>query len=220
VPAQTAIPVDPSLPLAELALVGCAVMTGVGAVLNTARVRPGETVAVVGCGGVGLNAIQGARIAGAGAVVAIDVVSAKLELARELGATHTVNASTGAVVEAVHELLGGGVDHAIEAIGRKDTIELAVGLTGRGGQTVLVGLAPPDAAVELDTLTMIFDERSVRTAWYGGCRPLVDFPLLLDLYRDGRLRLDLLVEPCGLEEVNEAFEAMSAGAAARRVIVF
>jgi len=220
VPAQTVIPVDPSLPLAELALVGCAVMTGVGAVLNTARVRPGETVVVVGCGGVGLNAIQGAAIANAGAIVAVDVVPAKLELARRLGATHGIDASAGPVAEAVHDLLGGGADHVFEAIGRKETIELAVQLVGRGGQAVLVGLPPPDAAVQIDTLTMIFEERSIRTSWYGSCRPLVDFPLLLDLYRDGRLRLDLLVSTCTLNEVNDAFAAMEAGEVARKVIVF
>ena len=220
VPAQTAIPIDSSLPLAEFALMGCAVMTGVGAVLNTAKVRPGETVAVVGCGGVGLNVIQGAAIANAGAIVAVDVVPAKLELARSLGATHTIDASAGGVVEAVHKLLGGGTDHAFEAIGRKETIELAIQLAGRGGQTILVGLAPPDAAVRIDTLTMIFEERAIRGSWYGGCRPLVDFPRLFDFYRQGKLRLDPLVSTCSLGEINEAFAAMETGAIARKVIVF
>ena len=220
VPAQTAIRVDPSLPLTEVALMGCAVMTGVGAILNSARVRPGESVAVVGCGGVGLNAIQGARIAGAGAILALDVVPSKLELARELGATHTLDASTPDVVSVARELLGGGADHAVEAIGRKATIELAVALTGRGGQTVLIGLAPPDDHVALDTLPLVFEERSIRTSWYGSCRPLVDFPLLVDRYRDGNLRLDTLLEPCRLEDVNDAFAALDAGVAARRVIVF
>ena len=214
------IKIDPEVPSDKAALVGCAVMTGVGAVLNTARVRPGETVVVVGCGGVGLNAIQGAAIANAGVIVAVDVVPAKLELARRLGATHGIDASAGAVAEAVHDLLGGGADHVFEAIGRKETIELAVQLVGRGGQAVLVGLPPPDAAVQIDTLTMIFEERSIRTSWYGSCRPLVDFPLLLDLYRDGRLRLDLLVSTCTLDEVNDAFAAMEAGEVARKVIVF
>jgi S-(hydroxymethyl)glutathione dehydrogenase/alcohol dehydrogenase len=220
VPAQTAIPVDPSLPAAELALLGCAVMTGVGAVLNTAKVRPGETVAVVGCGGVGLNVVQGAAIANAGAIVAIDVVPGKLELARSLGATHAVDGSAGEVIASVHGILGRGADHVFEAIGRTETIELAIQLVGRGGQAILVGLAPPEAAVRFDALTTTFEERSIRGSWYGGCRPLVDFPFLFDLYRDGKLRLDPLVSPCSLAEINEAFAAMETGEVARKVIVF
>jgi S-(hydroxymethyl)glutathione dehydrogenase / alcohol dehydrogenase len=220
VPARTAIKVDPSLPLAELALMGCAVMTGVGAVLNTARVRPGDTVAVVGCGGVGLNVVQGARIAGAGAIVAVDIVAAKLELAGELGATALVDASHGAAVDAVHELVPGGVDHAFEALGRPETIETALALTGRGGQAVLIGMAPPAARIGLDALTMTLEERCVRGSWYGSCVPLRDIPLLIDLYRDGRLRLDPLITTCGLEDVNDAFARMRAGETARSVIVY
>lgn len=220
VPAQTAIPVDPSLPLTELALMGCAVMTGVGAALNTARVRPGDTVAVVGCGGVGLNVIQGAAIAGAGTIVAVDVVPAKLELARELGATHTVNPQETGAVEAVRDLTGGGAEHAFEAIGRPETIELALELVGRGGQAVLVGMAPPAARIPLDALTLTLEERKVRGCWYGSCRPLADFPLLVDLYRAGKLRLDPLITECTLDDVNEAFRRMEAGESARSVIVY
>jgi S-(hydroxymethyl)glutathione dehydrogenase/alcohol dehydrogenase len=220
VPAQTAIPVDPSLPLAELALMGCAVMTGVGAALNTARVRPGDTVAVVGCGGVGLNVVQGARIGGASTIIAVDVVPAKLELARELGATHTVDPSGGDAVEAVRELSGGGVDYAFEAIGRPQTIELALGLAGRGGHAILVGMAPPDARIPLDALTLTLEERGVRGCWYGSCVPLRDFPLLIDLYRSGALRLDPLITRCSLEDVNEAFARMERGETARSVIVY
>ncbi len=204
VPAQTAIPVDRTLPLTEFALMGCAVMTGVGAVLNTARVRPGESVAVVGCGGVGLNVVQGARIARARPIVAIDSVASKLALARELGATHAVDASRDDVAGAARELLGHGADHVFEAIGRPETIRLALDLVGRGGQAVLVGLAPPDAAVPIDALTMAFEERVVRGSWYGGCRPAVDFPLLFELYQTGELRLDALISTCSLEEVNDA----------------
>ena len=220
VPARTAIRVDPALPLTELALMGCAVMTGVGAVLNTAQVRPGESVAVVGCGGVGLNVVQGARIAGATAIVAVDTVPAKLELALELGATHTVDAGAGDPVEAVLELVGGGVDHAFEALGRPETIETTLGLTGRGGQAVLIGMAPPEARVPLDALTLTLEERCVRGSWYGSCVPLRDFPLLVELYRDGRLRLDPLIATCTLDEVNDAFRRMEAGETARSVIVY
>jgi NDMA-dependent alcohol dehydrogenase len=220
VPARTAIPVDRSLPLTELALMGCAVMTGVGAALNTAGVRPGDAVAVVGCGGVGLNVVQGCRIGGASTVVAIDVVPAKLELARELGATHAIDPSQTDAAEAVRDLTGGGVDYAFEAIGRPGTIELALSLTGRGGQAILVGMAPPDARIPLDALTLTLEERGVRGCWYGSTLPARDFPLLIDLYRSGKLRLDPMITTCALDDVNDAFERMQAGETARSVIVY
>jgi S-(hydroxymethyl)glutathione dehydrogenase/alcohol dehydrogenase len=219
VPAQTAVPVDPSLPLAEISLMGCAVATGVGAVLNTARVRPGETVAVVGCGGVGLNCVQGAAVANAGTIIAIDTEPGKLDLARELGATHTVDASGGSVVEAVKDLSAGGVDHGFEAIGNPATIELAIQLVGRGGQAVLIGMAPPGARVPFDALNVTFEEISIRGCWYGSIRPPADFPLLVDLYRSGKLRLDPMIRTCALDEVNDAFRAMEAGEVARSVII-
>jgi S-(hydroxymethyl)glutathione dehydrogenase/alcohol dehydrogenase len=219
VPARTAVKVDPSLPLTELALMGCAVMTGVGAALNTARVRPGDTVAVVGCGGVGLNVVQGARIAGAARIVAIDVVKAKLELARELGATAVVDATENDPVDAVREEVPGGVDHAFEALGRPETIETALALTGRGGQAILIGMAPPDGRVRLDALTTTLEERCVRGSWYGSCVPLRDIPMLIELYRDGRLRLEPLITTCGLDDVNDAFRRMETGETARSVIV-
>jgi S-(hydroxymethyl)glutathione dehydrogenase/alcohol dehydrogenase len=220
VPARTAVKVDPALPLSELALMGCAVMTGVGAVLNTARVRPGETVAVLGCGGVGLNVVQGARIAGAGTIIAIDVVPAKLELARELGATAVVDASQSDPAAAVRELVPAGVDHAFEALGRPETIATALELTARGGQALLIGMAPPDARVALDALTMTLQERCVRGSWYGSCVPLRDIPMLVELYRDGRLRLEPLITTCRLDDVNDAFARMQAGETARSVIVY
>ena len=220
VPARTAIKVDAELPLDELALMGCAVMTGVGAVLNTAGVRPGDTVAVVGCGGVGLNVVQGARIAGAARIVAVDVVASKLELARELGATDTVDASAEDPVEAARALVPGGLDYAFEALGRPETIETAIRLPGRGGEAVLIGMAPPDARVRLDVLGLTLEERVVRGSWYGSSLPLRDIPLLVDLYRDGRLRLDPLITACTLDDVNDAFRRMEAGEAARSVIVY
>jgi S-(hydroxymethyl)glutathione dehydrogenase/alcohol dehydrogenase len=219
VPARTAIQVDPDLPLTEIALMGCAVMTGVGAAINTAAVRPGDSVCVVGCGGVGLNVVQGARIAGAATIVAVDVVPEKLDLAKKLGATHGVNASEEDAVAAVRELTG-GVDHAFEALGRPQTIELAVAVTGRGGQAILIGMAPPDARVSLDALTMTLEERAVRGCWYGSCRPLADVPRLVDLYRQGELRLDALITEIALEDVNDAFARMEAGETARSVIVY
>ncbi len=219
--AQTAIPVDPSLPLTELSLMGCAVATGVGAVFNTARVRPGDIVAVVGCGGVGLNCVQGAAIANAGAIIAVDTEPRKLELARELGATHAVNPSNTPVTEAMRGFLGGdGVDHSFEAIGNPATMELAVGLVGRGGQAILIGMAPPEARVPFDALNVTFQEIDIRGCWYGSVRPPVDFPLLVDLYREGKLRLDPMIRTCALDEVNDAFRALEAGEVARSVIVY
>jgi len=218
VPAQTAIRVDKDLPLSELALMGCAVMTGVGAVLNTARVRPGDTVAVLGCGGVGLNIVQGAAIAGARRIVAIDLEPMKLELAHELGATETILAGDDIVQTVVD---GGGLVHfAFEAIGRPSTIELASQLVRPGGEAVLVGMAPPDARVPFNPLDMTTGEKVIRGSWYGSCRPSIDFPILLDLYRAGRLRLDLLVTPCALEDVNDALTRIESGKVARSVIVF
>lgn len=216
VPAQTCIRIEPDLDPAEICLFGCAVMTGVGAVLNSANVQPGESVAVVGCGGVGLNVIQGARIAGAGRIVAIDRVPAKLEVARALGATEVIDAGSADP----RVVLADGVDYVFEAIGRPDTIDLAIDLTAPGGQVVLVGMAPVGTSTTVEPLTMTMTDRIVRGSWYGGTVPERDFPLLIDLYRRGELRLDAMVERIGLDDINAAFDAIRTGDAVRRVIVF
>lgn len=220
VPAQSCIPVDDDLPLQELALMGCAVMTGVGAVFNTAKVRPGDSVAVVGCGGVGLNVIQGAVIAGATKIIAIDIDDRALALARELGATHTVNSAAGNPAAEVHTITGGGVDHAFEVLGRTKTIELTLEITGRRGQSVLVGMATPEARPTFDALSVTVEERVIRGCWYGSCRPAVDFPILIDLYRSGRIRLDTLTTAIPLNSINDAFDGLRQGRAGRAVVVF
>lgn len=232
VAAETAIPVDPALPLAEIALLGCAVMTGVGAVLNTAHVGPGQSVAVIGCGGVGLSVVQGAAIAGADPIVALDVIAARLEAARALGATHAVGVErpgaerpgterAEAADRAVRAIVPGGVDYAFEALGEAGTIELALRVAARGGTAVLIGLAPPAARVSIDPLTMTFEERTITGCLYGSCDPARDVPRLLDLYRSGRLRLGALVgATCGLEEINEAFARMERGEGGRTVILY
>jgi Zn-dependent alcohol dehydrogenase len=212
VPAQTAIPIDSDLPLAEMALMGCAVMTAFGAVLNTADFRPGDSVAVVGCGGVGLNVVQAAAVAGAREIVAVDPSAAKHDLARELGATRACSPEEAA--DTVR------VDHSFEAVGLHATIELAISLADRGGQAILVGMAPPDARPSFDALSLTIHARSIRGCWYGSCRPQADFPMLVSLYRSGRLRLDPLVEPCALDDVNAAFDRMRRGEAVRSVIVY
>ncbi len=212
VPAQTAIPIDRALPLSEMALMGCAVMTAFGAVLNTARVRPGDSVAVVGCGGVGLNIIQAAAIAGAREIVAVDPSPAKHELAREMGATGACSPEEAAAAVRV--------DHSFEAVGPLRTIELAISLVARGGQAILVGMAPPDARPQFDALSLTMDEKAIRGCWYGSCRPQADFPMLVSLYRSGRLRLDPLIETCALDDINAALDRMRRGEATRSVIVY
>jgi S-(hydroxymethyl)glutathione dehydrogenase / alcohol dehydrogenase len=220
VPASTAITVDTSLPLEQLALLGCAVMTGVGAVVNTARVRPGESVVVIGCGGVGLSAIQGARIAGASPIVAVDVVDRKLELAKALGATDGVGSDEHAL-DAIREATGGGADVAIEALGHVETIELAARTTKPGGRTVLVGMAPPDARVPLRALEMTVEERTITGSWYGSAVPQRDFPILANLVRRGELRLEpLIARTIALEQIGEALERFAAGEETRSVIVY
>lgn len=220
VPAPSCVPVAADLPLTELALMGCAVMTGFGAVFNTAGVRPGDRVAVVGCGGVGLNVVQAAALAGATTIVAVDVSQPALALARELGATATVAARGDQAEAEIRRLAGGGVDAAFEALGRPATIELALRVAGRGGQTVLIGMAAPGQAAAIDPLAITCEERVVRGCWYGSCRPAVDFPRLIDLYRGGRIRLGALTEPMPLADVNRAFDLLRAGRTGRSVLVF
>jgi S-(hydroxymethyl)glutathione dehydrogenase / alcohol dehydrogenase len=213
VPANTVFRVDPLLPLEQVALLGCAVATGVGAVLNTARVRPGESVLVLGCGGVGLSAVQGARIAGAAAVVAVDVVPAKLELAKELGATETVLAGRDEIPE--------GFDHAIECLGRPETIEQAMRAVSPGGTTVLVGMARPEVRAPLDALRTTTKELTVAGSWYGSVVPARDFPLLAHLLAFGELRLEPLISrTIALDQLHEALAAFERGEEMRSVIVY
>ena len=213
VPANTVFSVDAALPLEQVALLGCAVMTGVGAVLNTANVRPGDAVVVIGCGGVGLSAIQGARIAGAGTIVAVDVVPAKLEIAKELGATETVLSG--------REQIPGGFDVAIECLGRSETIEQATRAIAPGGTAVLVGMAHPEARPGIDALSMTVHEKTVTGSWYGSVVPSRDFPMLAELLRRGELRLEpLIARTIALEGLHEALARFEAGEETRSVIAY
>lgn len=208
------------MPLDRAALIGCGVTTGLGAVFNTAQVEAGSTVAVIGCGGIGLNAIQGARIAGANRIIAIDMLDNKLELARDFGATDLVNAGEGDPVQQVLELTGGGVKYSFEAIGLKVAAEQAFGMLAAGGTATVIGMIPIGQNVELPGVAFL-SEKKIQGSNMGSNRFRVDMPRYIDMYMDGRLKLDELVSArIGLDEVNDGFAAMKSGSVARSVIVF
>jgi S-(hydroxymethyl)glutathione dehydrogenase / alcohol dehydrogenase len=221
VPARTAIKVDPSIPLDQVALIGCAVTTGFGAVVNTARVRPGRSVVVIGCGGVGSSVVQSARIAGAFPIVAVDRVPSKLELARSLGAHETVLASAAGTEAAVREVLGGGAAYLFECLGHTGTVELATRLTEPGGTAVLIGMAKPDVATRFDALSVTMEERTITGSWYGSCVPPRDFPIIAELVRSGSLRVaEMIGRTIALDGVNDALGWFEAGEDRRTVIAF
>jgi len=208
------------MPLDRACLIGCGVTTGMGAVINTAKVEPGSSVAVIGAGGVGLGAIQGAAIAGAGRVIAVDMHDQKLELARSLGATDGVNASEGNPVEQVQQLTGGGVDYSFEAIGLKQTAEQAWQMLKSGGTATVMGMIPLGTMVELHGVDFLF-EKKIQGSMMGSNRFRIDMPHYVDFYLTGKLNLDAMVsQRISLEQVNEAFEAMIRGEVARSVITF
>jgi S-(hydroxymethyl)glutathione dehydrogenase / alcohol dehydrogenase len=208
-------------PLAQCSLVACGVTTGIGAVVNTAKVEPGSNVLVIGTGGVGLNVIQGARLAGAARIIAVDVVDKKLEFAREMGATHLINAKTVDPVEAARSLtVGFGVDYAFEVIGNPKTIAQAYESVHKGGTAVVVGVADENAELTIKPVWMMRQAKTLIGCNYGSTRPQVDFPKIVDLYMEGRIKLDeLITRRYGLDDVNEAFRAMEAGEVARGVLL-
>jgi S-(hydroxymethyl)glutathione dehydrogenase/alcohol dehydrogenase len=209
------------VPLARAALLGCAVITGVGSVTNGARVEPGSTVAVIGCGGVGLNIVQGAVLAGAARVIAIDLQPAKLELASVFGATDIVDASAVDPVEVVKELTSGGVEYSFEAIGLSATISQAVAMIRPGRTAYLVGVPSATATIELPGAATVLQGKGVQGLFMGSNRFQHDIPVLADLYRQGRLKLDELVAAdIALDDVNEGYQRMRGGAEARSVVVF
>lgn len=215
---RAVVKVTPDIPLDKAALIGCGVVTGVGAVQNTARVRPGETVAVVGCGGIGLNAVQGARLAGAERIIAVDRLDTKLELARTFGATDTVNAASGEAVGAIQELTGGGVDHAIEAVGLKETTEQCFAMLAPGGTATVIGMIPLGTKIEVMGVELLA-EKKLQGSAMGSTRFRIDMPTYVNLYLQGRLNLDDLVSrTLRLDQINEGFEALRVGEIARSVI--
>jgi S-(hydroxymethyl)glutathione dehydrogenase/alcohol dehydrogenase len=213
--------IDPEIPLDKAALVGCAVMTGVGAALNTAKVEAGSSVAVFGAGGIGLNVIQGAALAGAERIIAVDLEDKKLEFAQQFGATHIINpGSDGDPVAKIHELTDGGADYAFECIGLPEVIAQSYNAIHKGGTAVVVGVTRADGTVTLPTFMMPFQEKVLTGSMYGSARPKIDFPRLLSLYRSNRLKLDELVTATyPIEEINRAFEDMQKGVNARGVLI-
>ncbi len=214
--------VDPSASPAAAGLLGCGVMAGFGAAVNTGAVRRGQSVAVIGCGGVGNAAIAGARLAGAGTIIAVDVDATKLQWAQGLGATHLVNATDGDVVEAIQALTGGnGADVVIDAVGRPETYKQAFYARDLAGTVVLVGVPTPDSMLELPLIDVFGRGGSLKSSWYGDCLPSRDFPMLIDLYLQGRFDLDAFVsERIGLGDVEAAFDKMQRGEVLRSVVEF
>jgi S-(hydroxymethyl)glutathione dehydrogenase/alcohol dehydrogenase len=217
---RAVVKIDPRMALDKAALVGCGVVTGLGAVFNTAQVRPGSTVAVIGCGGIGLNVVQGARLAGAGAIIAVDRQETKLDLARRLGATDTVNAATADAVAEVIGLTGGGVHYSFEAIGLKAAAEQAFAMLRPGGTATVIGMIPVGQMVEIPGAALL-SEKKLQGSIMGSNRFRIDMPYFLDLYRQGRLLLDELVAAhIGLDDINAGYAEMKKGEAARSVIMF
>ncbi len=214
--------VDPSADPAAVGLLGCGVMAGIGAAINTGQVTRGQSVAVIGCGGVGAAAVAGSRLAGASKIIAVDLDDRKLEWAKGMGATHTVNSKDTDPVEAIQQLTGGfGADVVIDAVGRPETWEQAFYARDLAGTVVLVGVPTPDMKVpDIPLLDFFGRGGSLKSSWYGDCLPSRDFPMLVDLYQQGRLDLDAFVsERIGLDEVEKAFERMHHGDVLRSVVV-
>ncbi|MET9683380.1 S-(hydroxymethyl)mycothiol dehydrogenase [Streptomyces coeruleorubidus] len=213
--------VDRTASAAAAGLLGCGVMAGIGAAINTGNVGRGDSVAVIGCGGVGAAAVVGAGLAGAAKIIAVDIDDAKLATARKLGATHTVNSKETDAVEAIRELTRGfGADVVIEAVGRPETYKQAFYARDLAGTVVLVGVPTPEMKLELPLLDVFGRGGSLKSSWYGDCLPSRDFPMLIDLYLQGRLDLDTFVtETIALDEVEKAFERMHGGDVLRSVVV-
>jgi alcohol dehydrogenase len=216
---ESLVKIEPNVPLEKAALFGCAVMTGVGAVMNTARVEPGTGVAVFGLGGVGLSAVLGARASGAWPIVAVDLLEAKLALAERMGATHTVNAKDGDPVQAIKDLTSGGAQYAFESVGNERVLVQSYQATQRGGTTITVGLPHPSKKFAVSAVSLVAEERTVKGSYMGSAVPKRDIPRYVALYQAGMLPVDLLhTGTIALDEINAAFDALAKGEAVRQVI--
>jgi S-(hydroxymethyl)glutathione dehydrogenase/alcohol dehydrogenase len=220
-PERSLVKIRDDMPLDRASLIGCGVTTGLGAALNTVNIPAGASVVIIGCGGVGLSALQGARIVGAGKIIAVDAKAWKFSLAQKLGATDCVDATDGDPVAAVHELTGGGADFVFECIGLIPTVQQAVAMTGRGGTTVLVGVVPMQELVPISASDLTLQEKKITGSYMGSNRFRFDMPKYVDFYLGGRLHLDEMISArIGLEDVNDALDRLRKGEAARQVIVF
>jgi alcohol dehydrogenase len=218
---HSVVKIDRDIPLVEAALFGCAVLTGVGAVINTAKLQAGQSAAIIGLGGVGLAALLGARAAGARLIVAVDLSDDKLQQALALGATHTVNAAAPDAVAQIRDLSGGGVEFAFEFAGSIRALEMAYAVTARGGTTVTAGLPPAGATMALPAVSLVAEERTLKGSYIGTCVPSRDIPRYIDLYRQGRLPVEkLLSGRLRLEDINRGFDMLHEGKAVRQVLVF
>jgi S-(hydroxymethyl)glutathione dehydrogenase/alcohol dehydrogenase len=221
VPERCAVKIRDDMPLEKAALIGCSVMTGVGSVINSAAARPGDSVAVFGCGGIGLNAIQGGRLVSASPLIAVDTLDNKLEMARSFGATHVLNPTRDDVPPEIKRLTGRGVNHAVVSVGSTQVAQQAWDSLAPGGTCVMVGLPPVTERISIDPRTLIGSERRLIGSSYGSARVFDDFPRMVDLYLDGKLRIDeLITRRYGIGEANEAFQALANGQNARGLIVF
>jgi alcohol dehydrogenase len=218
---QSVVKIDPELSLDVAAIFGCAVMTGVGAIFNTAQLRPGASCAVFGLGGVGLSAIMGARAAGAHPIIAVDILDSKLQIAKELGASHVVNASKDDAVEAIREITHGGADYTIEVVGSEKVLEQAYNASCRGGMTVTVGLPHPSKKFSIPAVSLVADEKTVKGSYMGSAVPPRDLPKFISMYQAGLLPVNkLLSSTIDLEDINAAFDILDSGEAVRQLVQF
>lgn len=221
VPESSAIKIRKDMPLDKAALIGCSVTTGFGAVSNAARARPGDSVAVLGCGGVGLNSIQGARVVGANPIIAIDTSEAALAMAVKMGATHTINAAKEDVVAATLKICPRGVDYSIAAVGSAQAMMNGINILGAGGAMVILGAPPNGAILNIDPIFILGKERRIMGSKYGSSNPHIEFPMLIELYMTGKLDLDsLLTGHYGINEADKAFEVLAQGGPGRGLITF
>lgn len=218
---ESLVRIDKSLPLTTAALFGCAILTGVGAVLNTAKVEPERSAVVFGLGGIGLSAVMGANYAGAYPIIAVDMFDDKLQLAREVGATHTVNASDTDVEEAIKEITGGGADYVFESVGSEKVLIQSYAVTRRGGITVTVGLPHPEKMFSIPAFSLAAEERTVKGSYMGSSVPNRDIPRYIKMYRDGFLPVDKLhTHTMSLDEINLGFDRLAEGRAVRQIVTF
>lgn len=218
---ESLVKIDPTLSLDIAALFGCAVITGMGAIVNTAMVQPGTSVAIFGLGGVGLSSLLGANAVGANPIIAVDVLDSKLDLARTLGANYTVNAKTDDPIHAIKELTGGGVDYAIESVGSEQVLIQAYQATGRGGMTITIGLPHPSKQFSISAVSLVAEERTIKGSYMGSSVPQRDLPRFISMYQSDLLPVDkLLTDVIKLDNINAAFDALANGKAVRQIVKF